>query len=614
MSRPGGTISCVPRSDSGADHSVLVLDLSPNPAQAHRLDQALFAAGNLRRALTCFGLARLRDLRQSPEWLTARELPTGLDAKGKVADAPARKSRNEALNAARLLHRLTERDFGMVALALRRESHWIAEHAPSSSALAISHEVWEVFERHLFAGGGLPRVRAPRLVTHLPGSSRDEGRGAATPKEVERAEARGKNAPKERHPAWAGLTLQQREGGLVLRLSPCRDRGRRLEVPVVLSRPGDPDYERECHYLDHPDAWRAVSLERRVVRGRPRYEAHLVARLTPYRTPGLYDAVPGARVGLDLGVSSLAAVGLEDGRVTAALLVRPSAEERARERDRALRRRRAQRALDRSRRNTNPKAFGPDKKGRPHRGSYLPGHRLTTSKSYRARAARLADEDRRRTAERTRRRNELARTIVTEMGADLVTEDVSVRPWQRRWGRSILAFAPGELQGAIGTEAKLAGGPGVTRVPSSLALTATCHCGARTAKSLAQRAHHCLVCDNTPVQRDLHSALLAGCVRGGAPSFYLDVPYATSVWARGAEGPLTAASRRPGVISRQSSKRRSSAQSGARRDRSSRRSTDPLVDLDGDHVVTSGGGHGPYREDSTGTGSPLTERDLVSPG
>lgn len=77
MSRPGDTISCVPRSDTGADHSVLVLDLKPSPARAHRLDQALFAAGNLRRALVRFGLARLRDLRQSPEWLTARAKGTG---------------------------------------------------------------------------------------------------------------------------------------------------------------------------------------------------------------------------------------------------------------------------------------------------------------------------------------------------------------------------------------------------------------------------------------------------------------------------------------------------------------------------------------------------------
>lgn len=561
-----------------------------------------------------FGLARLRDLRQSPEWLAARALPTGLDTIGKVIDAPARTARNEALNVTRLSHRLSERDFETVALELRRESHWICEHVPSSSALRVSHEVWEVFERHLFAGGGLPRIRPPGHITHLPGSSRDEGRGPASPAEIERALARGTTPPKERRGAWAGLTLQQREGGLILRLSPSRDRRRRLEIPVVVSQPGDPDYERERHYLDRPDAWRTVSLERRLIRGRARYEAHLSARVAPYRAPGLYDAVPTARVGLDLGVASLAAVAVENGRVMAALLVTTSAEERAREKERALKRRRVQRALDRSRRNTNPEAFGPDKKGRPHRGSYVPGRRITTSQSYRAREARLADEDRRITKERKRRRNELARRIVTEMGTDLVAEDVTIAPWQKRWGRSILSFAPGELQAAIDAEAKLAGGAGVTRVPTSLALTQSCHCGARATKSLSLRTHHCLVCDNTPVQRDLHSALLAGCVDVDAPTFYLDVPYATSVWARGAEGPLTAASRRPGVISREPSKRRASAQSGARRDRSSRRSTDPLVDLDGDHAATSGGERGPSRADSRGAGSSSADGDLVSPG
>ncbi len=614
MSRLGDTISCVSRIAAAADRSVLVLDLRPSPAQAHRLDQALFATGNLRRALTRFGLARLRDLRQSPEWRAARGLPTGLDATGKVINAPARTARNEALDAARLSHRLSERDFEMVVLELRRESHWIAEHVPSSSALRVSHEVWEVFERHVFAGAGRPKVPWAREVTHLPGSSRDQGRGPATPTETERALARDKTPPKERHGTWAGLTLQEGESGLVLRLSPSRDRERRLEIPVVVSQPGDPDYERERHYLDRPDTWRTVSLERRVVRGRPRYEAHLVARLAPYRAPGLYDHVPSARVGLDLGVSSLAAVAVEGGRVTAALLVTSSVEERAREKERALRRRREQRALDRSRRNTNPAAFLPDARGRAHRGSYKPGARLVTSRAHRERQQRLTDEDRRIVEERKRRRNGLARTIVTGLGADLVTEDVSVRPWQKRWGRSILSFAPGDLRAKIDVEAKLAGGPGLTLVPTSLALTASCHCGAKLAKLLAQRTHRCLACDSAPVQRDLHSALLAGCVGGDAPTFYLDVPYATRVWATGAEGPLTAASRRPGVISRQSSMRRAGAQSGARRDRRSRRSTDPLVDLDGDRVVTSGGERGPCRADSPGTGRPSIERALDSPG
>ncbi len=201
MSRPGGTISCVPRSATDADHSVLVLDLRPSPAQAHRLDQALVAAGDLRRVLTHFGLARPRDLRQSPEWRAARALPTGLDAKGKVVDAPARKARNEALNAARTTRRLSERDFEMVALELRRESHWIAEHVPSSSALAISHEVWEVFERHLFAGGG-------RALRHA--RVGDGGRGSPQPRPGGRESSPGSQARDGRARSRALVEIEAR--------------------------------------------------------------------------------------------------------------------------------------------------------------------------------------------------------------------------------------------------------------------------------------------------------------------------------------------------------------------------------------------------------------------
>ena len=524
-----------------ATYSVCALRLAPSSAQARRLDQALFAAGNLKRALIRHGLARLSDLRESSQWKEACALPTGLSSAGVVTDPAARKIRNQALNEARQAYGLTNNAFIAKALELRRRSIWIGEHVPSNVVNMMASGVWESFARHLFDGAGRPRIRAPWTCDTLPGYKRDEGRDESSDEEVASYAEQGKTPPKARHPQWAGLTLQETTVGLTVRLSPCQDRSRRLDVPVVIS-----GTERERYYLSQPDRWHSVRLVRRRVRGHYLYEAHLLTTLTPWRAPGLYRDAPATTVGIDLGVSTLAAVALHDDRVTGALLVKPTAEEKERAAAERARLRRRQRAQERSRRATNPTAYGPDKKGRPGRGSLLPGHRLSTSVAYRERRSRIRDDYRRRAEERECQRNVLARRVVTELGTRGVSEDASPAQWRARWGTAVGSFAPGALLAKIDYEMRVAGGAGLTKVPTSLALTATCHCGARSTKSLAERTHVCATCNSTPVDRDLHAALLAGCV-STTGVISLDAVRARAAWDNGAEGPLRAASRALGI-------------------------------------------------------------------
>jgi hypothetical protein len=49
------------------------------------------------------------------------------------------------------------------------------------------------------------------------------------------------------------------------------------------------------------------------VRGHYRYELHLVTDIPPYRAPGRYDDIPDGQGCVDLGVGSVAAVGVADG-------------------------------------------------------------------------------------------------------------------------------------------------------------------------------------------------------------------------------------------------------------------------------------------------------------
>lgn len=181
-----------------------------------------------------------------------------------------------------------------------------------------------------------------------------------------------------------------------------------------------------------------MNLVRRRVRNKVIYEAHLVAERPVWRRPGVYATAPDAVAGTDLGPSTCAVVALDAAtqEPVSALLVRATADVQLQAERKAseLRLRRLQRAQDRSKRATNPAAFGADRKGRPARGSYLPGHRLAKSATYKRRSRVIADLHRRMREARRMRTNLLARTIVSQMGTKIVTEDLSIRCWQRTWG------------------------------------------------------------------------------------------------------------------------------------------------------------------------------------
>ena len=93
-------------------------------------------------------------------------------------------------------------------------------------------------------------------------------------------------------------------------------------------------------------------------------------------------------------------------------------------------------------------------------------------------------------------------------GPHLRIEEGDVGAWFRRWGRACLAFTPGRLIGALDSECAASGGALVRVATSATALSQHCLCGARVAKTLAQRTHSCPHCGLTG-DRDLVSAALA---------------------------------------------------------------------------------------------------------
>lgn len=225
------------------------------------------------------------------------------------------------------------------------------------------------------------------------------------------------------------------------------------------------------------DETKYCRIVRRVVNGRDRWYVQLVQEgVSPWKAK---NEIGEGETGLDLGPSAIAVVGEND-----ALL------------------RRIQRAMDRSRRATNPDNYNPD--GTAKKGV----RRWLKSSRYEEGAVRLADAERCLAAERKRSHGELGNQVI-RYGKIVKSEKVSYRSFQRAFGKSVKVRGPGMFVSTMRRKAERAGGALVEFSTATTLLSQVCHgCGSAEKKPLSLRIHAC-ECGVGPVQRDLYSAFLA---------------------------------------------------------------------------------------------------------
>jgi hypothetical protein len=270
-----------------------------------------------------------------------------------------------------------------------------------------------------------------------------------------------------------------------------------------------------------------VRLVRRPLRGRERWYVQLVQEGTPRTKP--HHLAPEAVVGLDLGPSTLAAVGTDD-----ALHVEFAGALQAQLGPWQREKRRLQRALDRSRRATNPQNYNPD--GTVKRGA----QRWYKSRRAAQLQQRLLETERRLAATRKRLLGELAHRVVA-LGTTIKTENLTYTTWQRHWGASVGRHAPGLFLAILRWTATKHGGTVEEFSTHTTKLSQVCHgCGTYVKKPLSQRVHTC-PCGVGPVQRDLYSAYLARHVVGNG----LDIAQARVAWDAGAGSLLERTVSRP---------------------------------------------------------------------
>src|SRR5258707_2573475 len=434
---------------------LLELPLVADAGQAARLGGHLEVGRQFYNAVLSAGQRRLRRMRADPAWQAARAIPR-----------TQRQERRAVFSALRERYGFSEYAFHELAKGLRVS--WLAEHLDAVLAQTLASRAYRALNRVCL--GKARRVRF-----------KSRGRGLSS-------------IENKRKDTGMRFVLEPRAEG--------RGQGLLLWHDDQLRALIDWDYPVVVHGLAHEIKY-ARLVRRRASSPRAqgadregdRYFVQLVLKGLPHHKP---KHIAGTdTVGLDLGPASIAIVPREAEARLEPLCpeLRPDA--------RSIRR--LQRRMDRQRRAANPEHY--DNKGRvKKRGKGAP--RWKQSRGYQATRRRKAARERKLAAHRKSLHGRLVHQIVA-MGHTIITEKISYKGWQKRYGRSVGLRAPGMLIDHLRRTVASTGGT-LHEVPTrSTKLSQYCHgCGKTVKKPLWQRWHHC-ACGIGPVHRDLYSAFLA---------------------------------------------------------------------------------------------------------
>jgi hypothetical protein len=475
---------------------------------------------------------------------------------------------------------LSRKGIEAAAKAHIERSGWMRDHFTKAVGLHLADEVWETVDRHLFADGSGRRHGPPRIgswweFTRIPGRARSHTKATAVWETWRLVGTLDGHLEAYRHPELtaavttaldagaqpAGTSILAEPTHLAAPPRPASGKwadhhgvlavvftglaGGDAVLPVRIAQ-GAGQWAHLNHFLANPAVWHKIDLVRvrdRKAPGGWRYYAHLLTHQAGYVSDSTRvrraAVLTARRAGVDTNVSNLALASFPNDHpeqlVVEQITCTPEQQETAAEAARRTRVR--QKALDRSRRNTNPEQYGPSArqhkraarratKGLPAKQIANPGgprharadgvplrayHHDSLSGSYRrtrvdhVAAARSASQAKRARAD------EVAARIVARHGNTITVEDCSISNWARLWGKRIALFSPGILLAALHRECEATGGTLSRASTRSTALSQHCLCGARMAKTLAQRIHDCPQC-GLQGDRDIVSAALAACV------------------------------------------------------------------------------------------------------
>jgi hypothetical protein len=355
----------------------LELDVS-DPVMLRRVQAQWAAVFRLRRALQRDAAARCRAY-----WAAHRE---------RRADPKALRERLG----------LSRKGIEAAARSHIEASSWMRDHLTKAVGLHVADEVWHTIDRHLFTDSSGRRHGRPRIgswwdFTRIPGRARSHTKTTPTWETYRLAGTLEGHLNAFRHPQLpdavrTATDAATRPAGTSILSQPTRlpvaskpspgswwDHHGALTViftglpagdvvvPVRLPQ-GAGQWAHLQHFLADPTMWHKIDMVRvrdRKAPGGWRYYAHLLTHQACYQSPATVARrrqIPtDRRAGLDANVSNLAVASFpvaHPEQLTIGQICCDSAQLQAAARA-ATQARARQRALDRSRRNTNPQQYGP---------------------------------------------------------------------------------------------------------------------------------------------------------------------------------------------------------------------------------------------------------------
>lgn len=403
-----------------------------------------FQAGRqLYNALLNESMVRMRLVQKSSHYQLAKTLPKG-------------KARTKAFTAARKQCRYSEYDIQALATTVANASKWIALHVDSNTQQKLATRAFQASEKVIFGRAKKVRFKIPSRFRSMEGKTNKQGI------------------------RWTGEQLVWGK----LKLNALIDKGNTVLMHGLTS---------EVKY---------VRILWKEIHGKRRWYAQLINKGFPYQKAANFIS-PGA-VGLDLNICNVAYVADNNAGLLPFGEKVPTYEREIS----AL-----QHKMQRSQRQANPDNYEPDslgkrgrksiiKKGKPKKGR----RQWHKSKRYQKLAASNRELERRK-SEYCKSQNRRLVNDILRNGNQIKTEKVSVKAWQKTWGKAISAKSPGFFQSELKRKAENAGGSFVQFSTSKTALSQTHLTGERIKKNLSERVHYDKL--GVVMHRDLMSAFLS---------------------------------------------------------------------------------------------------------
>jgi putative transposase len=350
------------------------------------------------------------------------------------------------------------------------------DHLDANTIQKIDKRVMDAYRRWCFQGGGKPRFKGKnRAFKSLEGKTNKQGIRFLLG-----------NDKKPTRVEWHGMTL-----------------------PVVLSQKDKDGYQAAALQLIAEGKISFTRIVKRVVKGTEKLYAQVILQGTPFvkaHHRKAFAEAAGKVVGTDLGVSTLAYCGEEKaGLFTGVAEIKQI--------DQQIRKHQA--TASRLLRLANPDNYekGQKKKGRklvtvyPRKKNVMD----TIKTTHYLQELAIIKELHRKLAAKRKQMHDIYCNEILANGNEIITEKVTVKAWQKIFGKSTQAFAPAALMCALNRKAENAAGTVHEIATWKAKLSQYDHkLDDYIKKKLGDRAM--LVGGTDLVQRDLYSAYLAFCM------------------------------------------------------------------------------------------------------